>query len=92
MATSPSNVYQAACSVPMQSDLNSFTNGTKFFLKFGSYNAGGTHHHAKVCVSYFDMWSETPFPATPVRGVGVYYIPALQRQISAGNYNNLSIQ
>jgi hypothetical protein len=76
----------------MQSTLNPFSDGTKFYLKFGSYNAGGTHHHAKVFVSYFDMLSETPFPPTPVRGVGVYYIPALQRQISAGNYNNLSIQ
>jgi hypothetical protein len=92
LAANPTNVYQATCSVPMQSPLNSFTNGTKLFLKFGSYNAGGTHHHAQVFVSYFDMLSETPFPTTPVRGVGVYYIPALQRQISAGNYNNLSIQ
>ena len=92
LAANPTNVYQATCSVPMQSSLNSFTNGTKLFLKFGTYNAGGTHHHAQVFVSYFDMLSETPFPATPVRGVGVYYIPALQRQTSAGNYNNLSIQ
>ena len=92
LASNPNNVYQATCSVPMQSALNSFPDGTKFYLKFGSYNAGGTHHHAKIFVSCFDMWSETPFPVTPVRGVGVYYIPALQHQISAGNYNNLSIQ
>ena len=92
LASDPTNVYQAVFSVPMQSALNPFTDGSEFYLKFGSYNAGGTHHHAKVTVGAFDMWSETPFPVTPVRGVGTYYIPALQRQTSAGNYNNLSIQ
>jgi len=92
LASNPGKVYQAACSVPMQSALNPFTDGSEFYLKFGSYNAGGAHHHAKVSVSYFDMYSETPFPGTPVRGVGTYYIPALQRQSSAGNYNHLNIQ
>ena len=89
---SPTNVYSATCSVPMQSSLVPFTDGSEFYLKFGSYNAGGAHHHAKVSVSAFDLWSETPFPVTPVRGVGVYYIPALQRQTNAGNYNHLNIQ
>ena len=91
-SANPGNVYQAICSVPMQSTLNPFPDGTEFYLKFGSYNAGGTHHHAQVWVNGFDLWSLTPFPANPVRGVGVYYIPALQRQVSAGNYDNLSIQ
>lgn len=91
-AFNPGNVYQSVCSVPMQSTLNSFPDGTGFYLKFGSYNAGGTHHLAKVWVNGFDLWSLTAFPAKPVRGVGVYYIPALQRQVSAGNYENLSIQ
>ena len=89
---SPTNVYSATCAVPMQSSLVPFTDGSEFYLKFGSYNAGGAHHHAKVSVSTFDLWSETPFPVTPVRGVGVYYIPALQRQTNAGNYNHLNIQ
>lgn len=85
------NVYQAACPIPMQSVTNDFADGTTLYLKFGSYNGGGTHHHAKVFVSYFDMWSTQPLPVVPVRGIGNYYIPALQRQISAGNYNHLGV-
>ena len=85
------NVYQASCPLPMQSVTNAFADGTTLYLKFGSYNGGGTHHHAKVFVSYFDLWSTHPLPLVPVRGIGNYYIPALQRQISAGNYNNLGI-
>ena len=90
-STDPTNIYQATCNIPLQSTVAPFTNHTEMYLKFGSYNAGGLHHHAKVTVSYFDIWSSAPFPTQPVRGTGTYYIPALQRQISAGNYNNLGI-
>jgi len=90
--SSPGSVYQASCPLAMQSPANGFTNGTTLYLKFGSYNGGGTHHHAKVFVSYFDVWSTSPIPMVPVRGVGNYYLPALQRQLSAGNYNNLGVQ
>lgn len=90
-AANPGNVYQATCASLMQSPSNPFTNGAEMFLKFGSYNGGGTHHHAKVSVNYFDIWTGTPIPTIPVKGAGNYYIPALQRQISAGNYNNLNI-
>jgi len=85
------NIYQASCPLPMLSVTNAFTDGTTLYLKFGSYNGGGTHHHAKVFVSYFDLWSTHPLPLIPVRGIGNYYIPALQRQNSAGNYNNLGV-
>ena len=90
-SASPANVYQATCTIPLQSSVAAFTNGTEMYLKFGSYNAGGLHHHAKVTVNWFDVWSSAPFPAWPVRGNGVYYIPALQRQTSAGNYDGLNI-
>jgi autotransporter-associated beta strand protein len=89
---SPANIYQASCSIPLQSRVMPFTNHTEMYLKFGSYNAGGLHHHAKVAVSWFDVWSSAPLPSQPVLGTGNYYVPALQRQISAGNYDNLNIQ
>ena len=91
-SASPTNIYQAICNIPLQSTSAPFTNHTEMYLKFGSYNAGGLHHHAKVTVNWFDVWSSAPLPTWPVRGVGVYYIPALQRQTSAGNYDGLSIQ
>ena len=90
-SANPANIYQASCSIPLQSTISPFTNGTEMYLKFGSYNAGGLHHHAKVTVSWFDIWSSAPQPVNPVRSAGIYYIPALQRQISAGNYDNLGL-
>ena len=90
-AASTATVFQASCPLAMQSVTNHFSDGQEIFLKFGSYNGGGLHHHAKVVVNYFDVWSSAPLPALPVLGPGTYYIPALQHRISAGNYNNLGI-